>query len=91
MVTVHANNITLDEYTEALEVSNKGNFELLKGEPSECMINNYNTPRKPAWEANMDLQYADRRNFLARRNCWPISPIPVPGEILVFSAKRCAQ
>ena len=32
--------VTLDEYTEALEVSNKGNVVLLKREPSECLVNN---------------------------------------------------
>ena len=49
--------VTLDEYTEALEVSNKGNVVLLKREPSECMVNNYNGPVMLAWQANMDLQY----------------------------------
>ena len=50
-------NVTLDGYTEALEVSNKGSVVLLKREPSECMVNNYNGPVMLAWQANMDLQY----------------------------------
>ena len=37
-------NVVLDEYSEALEVSNKGSMLLLKREPSECMVNNYNGP-----------------------------------------------
>ena len=50
-------NVTPDEYTEALQVSNKGNIVLLKRKPSECMVNNYNGPVMLAWQANMDLQY----------------------------------
>ena len=50
-------NVTQDEYSEALEVSNKGSVVLLKREPSECMVNNYNGPVMLAWQANMDLQY----------------------------------
>ena len=30
---------------------------LLKCEPSECMVNNYNGPVMLAWQANMDLKY----------------------------------
>ena len=44
-------NVTLDEYTEALEVSNKGSVVLLKREPGECMVNNYNGPVMLAWQA----------------------------------------
>ena len=50
-------NVTLDEYTKALEVDNKGSVVLLKRVPSECMVNNYNGPVMLAWQANMDLQY----------------------------------
>ena len=49
--------VTLDEYTKALEVSNKGNVVLLKRKSSECMVNNYNGPAMLAWQADMDLQY----------------------------------
>ena len=34
--------ISLSEYTKALEVSNKGNVVVLKRKPNECNINNYN-------------------------------------------------
>ena len=50
-------NVTNDEYTEALQVPHKGSVEVLKREPSECMVNNYNGPVMLAWQANMDLQY----------------------------------
>ena len=49
---------THNEYTEALEMSNKGSVVVLKREPSECFVNNYNGPVMLAWQANMDLQYA---------------------------------
>ena len=49
--------VALDEYTGALEVSNKGNVVILKLKPSECMVNNFNGPVMLAWQANMDLQY----------------------------------
>jgi hypothetical protein len=39
------------------KVSNKGNIVLLKCEPNERMVNNYNGPLMLAWQANMDLQY----------------------------------
>ena len=44
--------VTFEEYTEALEVSNKGNV-LLKHKPNECMVNNYNGPVMLAWQANI--------------------------------------
>ena len=49
--------VSLDDYTEALEVSSAGNVVVLKREPCECYINNYNGPVRLAWQANMDLQY----------------------------------
>ena len=35
-------NIGSDEYVKALEISSKGNIVVLKREPYECCINNYN-------------------------------------------------
>ena len=49
--------VTLNDYMEALEISNRGNMIVLKREPNECFINNYNGPVMLAWQANMDLQY----------------------------------
>ena len=49
--------VTNSEYMENLQVSGKGNVVVLKREPSECYINNYNGPVMLAWQANMDLQY----------------------------------
>lgn len=49
--------VARDEYTEALEISNKGNVVVLRREPNECFINNYNGSVMLAWQANMDLQY----------------------------------
>lgn len=50
-------NIGSDEYVKALEISSKGNIVVLKREPYECCINNYNGAVMLAWQANMDLQY----------------------------------
>ena len=49
--------VTPEEYVEALETSNRGNVIVLKREPSECCINNYNSPVMLAWQANIDIQY----------------------------------
>ena len=46
-----------DKYLQALSISNVGNVVVLKCEPNECKINNYNGPVLQAWQANMDLQY----------------------------------
>ena len=49
--------VTLNDYMEALEVSSRGNVVVLKREPNECCIYNYNVPVMLAWQAIMDLQY----------------------------------
>ena len=45
------------EYMKALEIFSKGNVVILKREPHECSIKNYNGAVMLAWKANMDLQY----------------------------------
>ena len=50
--------ISLDEYEKALEVSSKGSVVVLKRQPNECNVNNYNSPVTLAWQANTDIQYA---------------------------------
>ena len=62
------NNETLDDvlgkasvdksdYVQALEVTNTGSVVLLKREPNEQNINNYNASVMLAWQANMDVQF----------------------------------
>ena len=46
-----------DDYMQALEVSSSGNVVILKREPSECSVNNYNSSVMLAWQANMAIQY----------------------------------
>ena len=46
-----------DEYIEALQVTKGGNVVLLKREPNEQNVNNYNPSVMLAWQANMDIQY----------------------------------
>ena len=49
--------VSPNEYTEALEVSSKGSVVVLKRQPNEININNYNGPVTLAWQANTDIQY----------------------------------
>ena len=49
--------VTEQEYIHALEVSTNGNVVVLKREPGECFINNYNPSVMLAWQANMDVQF----------------------------------
>ena len=45
------------DYERALCTTTRGNKVILKREPSECNINNYNASVMLAWQANMDIQY----------------------------------
>ena len=54
---LRAANVELEEYTTALRMSSKGNSVLLKCNPDEYKINNYNSAVMLAWQANMDIQY----------------------------------
>ena len=49
--------VPVRHYEKALEISTKGNAIVLKREPKECKINNYNPSVMLAWQANMDIQY----------------------------------
>ena len=49
--------VTEKDYIDALEVSTNGNVVVLKREPDECFINNYNPSVMLAWQANMDIQF----------------------------------
>ena len=46
-----------DAYNKALETSSRGNLVILKREPNECCVNNYNAPVMLAWQADMDLRF----------------------------------
>ena len=49
--------VTPENYVSALHVSNKGSVVVLKREPCESNINNYNASVMLAWQANMDIQF----------------------------------
>ena len=49
--------VELSDYAEAIALSSKGNTIVLKRDPCECNINNYNPAIMKAWGANMDIQY----------------------------------
>ena len=46
-----------DDYVKALEVTSSGTVIVLKREPHEKNINNYNPTVVLAWQANMDVQF----------------------------------
>ena len=50
-------NIKSSDYEKALHTSSSGNKVILKRDPSDCNINNYNPSVLLAWQANMDIQY----------------------------------
>ena len=47
--------VEFGDYMEALQTSTRGNTIVLKRDPSECKINNYNRAVMLAWQANMDI------------------------------------
>ena len=49
--------VPLSQYMKALETSSNGNAIILRRNPNECKINNYNPHVRLAWQANMDIQY----------------------------------
>ena len=49
-------NVSVDEYVEALKISERGKVLILKREVKERFVNNYNPEMLRAWNANMDLQ-----------------------------------
>ena len=49
--------VELEDYMTALHMSSKGSTVLLKRNPDECKVNNYNSVVMLAWQANMDIQY----------------------------------
>ncbi len=49
--------IRSSDYESALRQTNKGNKIVLKRNPCDCNINNYNPSVLLAWQANMDIQY----------------------------------
>ena len=50
-------NVSLDLYMSSLKRSVCGNNVILKRNPSESWINNYNPDILKLWRANMDVQY----------------------------------
>ena len=50
-------NVSIDDYMEALHTSKRGSTVVLKRQPKEMNINNYNSAILKAWKANMDIQY----------------------------------
>ena len=49
--------VTPTDYKEAISTTTSGNVVVLKREPKDCNVNNYNAHVLKAWQANMDIQY----------------------------------
>ena len=49
--------VEFGDYMATVQTSTRGNTIVLKCDPSECKINNYNRAMMLAWQANMDIQY----------------------------------
>ena len=49
--------VTSTDYKEAISTTTSGNVVVLKREPKDCNVNNYNAHVLKAWQANMDIQY----------------------------------
>jgi hypothetical protein len=49
--------VTSEEYMEVLRKSKNRSTVILKRQPSQCCVNNFNIHLLKAWEANMDIQF----------------------------------
>uniref|UniRef100_A0A1X7SS53 ATP-dependent DNA helicase n=1 Tax=Amphimedon queenslandica TaxID=400682 RepID=A0A1X7SS53_AMPQE len=50
-------NVTPEDYRTAISTTKSGQVVVLKRQPKDCMINNYNKHVLLAWSANIDIQY----------------------------------
>ena len=46
-----------DDYKKAISTTTSGNVVVLKRNPKDCNVNNYDPCVLKAWQANMDIQY----------------------------------
>ena len=50
-------NTNRNNYEKAISTTTSGNVVVLKRNPMDCNVNNYNPNVLKAWQANMDIQY----------------------------------
>ena len=50
-------NTNQNDYEKAISTTTSGSVVVLKRNPKDCNINNYNPNVLKAWQANMDIQY----------------------------------
>jgi hypothetical protein len=50
-------NVSPEDYKTAISTTTSGNVIVLKRDPKDCNVNNYNPHVLKVWQANMDLQY----------------------------------
>ena len=84
-------NVSLKDYMEALHTSKRGNTVVLKRQPTEMNINNYNPAILKAWKANMDIQYIlDAYACVMYVTSYMMKSERAMGELLRHVSKECS-
>ena len=84
-------NVSLKDYMEALHTSKRGNTIVLKRQPTEMNINNYNPAILKAWKANMDIQYIlDAYACVMYVTSYMMKSERAMGELLRHVSKECS-
>ena len=84
-------NVSIKDYMEALHTSKRGNTVVLKREPTEMTINNYNPAILKAWKANMDIQYIlDAYACVMYVTSYMMKSERAMGELLRHVSKECS-
>ena len=84
-------NVSQKDYMEALHTSKRGNTVVLKRQPTEMNINNYNPAILKAWKANMDIQYIlDAYACVMYVTSYMMKSERAMGELLRHVSKECS-
>ena len=84
-------NVSMKDYMEALHTSKRGNTVVLKRQPTEMNINNYNPAILKAWKANMDIQYIlDAYACVMYVTSYMMKSERAMGELLRHVSKECS-
>ena len=88
---LQVSNVSMKDYMEALNTSKRGNTVVLKRQPTEMNINNYNPSILKAWKANMDIQYIlDPYACVMYVTSYMMKSERAMGELLRHVSKECS-
>ena len=88
---LQVSNVSMKDYMEALNTSKRGNTVVLKRQPTEMNINNYNPSILKAWKANMDIQYIlDAYACVMYVTSYMMKSERAMGELLRHVSKECS-